>query len=62
MKVIVVMPAYNAESTIEKTFHDIPANCVDEIILTDDQTQEFQKYLLLYLKNSWLMLLYIGII
>lgn len=35
-KVIVVMPAYNAELTLEKTFRDIPEGGVDEIILTDD--------------------------
>ena len=35
-KVIVVMPAYNAERTLEKTFRDIPEGCVDEVLLTDD--------------------------
>ena len=35
-KIIVVMPAYNAEKTLEKTFKDIPAGIVDEIILIDD--------------------------
>lgn len=35
-KVVVVMPAYNAEHTLEKTLRDIPAGSVDEIILTDD--------------------------
>lgn len=35
-KVVVVMPAFNAESTLEKTCRDIPENCIDEIILTDD--------------------------
>ena len=35
-KVIAVMPAYNAELTLEKTFRDFPRGCVDEIILTDD--------------------------
>lgn len=35
-KVTVVMPAYNAETTLERTFRDIPAGSVDEIILTDD--------------------------
>ncbi len=39
-KVIVVMPAYNAELTLEKTFHDIPPGSVDEIILTDDFSQD----------------------
>lgn len=35
-KIIVVMPAYNAERTLKKTFDEIPHNIVDEIILTDD--------------------------
>ena len=39
-KVIVVMPAYNAEKTLEKTLKDIPNDWVDEIILTDDCSQD----------------------
>jgi glycosyltransferase involved in cell wall biosynthesis len=35
-KVIVVMPAYNAEKTLERTLDDIPRDWVDDIILTDD--------------------------
>lgn len=35
-KVIVVMPAYHAEKTIEKTFAEVPKGLVDEIILVDD--------------------------
>lgn len=35
-KVIAVMPAYNAEKTLERTYRDIPKDCVDEIILGDD--------------------------
>jgi len=35
-KVIAVMPAYNAELTLEKTFRDIPKGSVDEVIVTDD--------------------------
>ena len=35
-KAIVVTPAYNAVTTLEKTVADIPAGCVDEIILVDD--------------------------
>jgi len=35
-KVIVVMPAYNAELTVEKTLRDIPEGTVDEVILVDD--------------------------
>lgn len=35
-KIIAVLPAYNAERTIEKTVKEIPAGVVDEIILVDD--------------------------
>jgi len=35
-KIIVVMPAYNAEKTLEKTYNDIPKNIVDEVIVVDD--------------------------
>ncbi|OGC11700.1 hypothetical protein A3K48_04310 [candidate division WOR-1 bacterium RIFOXYA12_FULL_52_29] len=36
MKIIVVMPAYNAARTIEKTYRDIPAGSVSDIVLGDD--------------------------
>ena len=39
-KVIVVMPAYNAEKTLERTVRDIPKEWVDEIILTDDCSRD----------------------
>lgn len=35
-KVVVVLPAYNAELTLEKTYNDIPKDIVDEIVLVDD--------------------------
>lgn len=35
-KIIVVLPAYNAAKTIEKTVAEIPFDIVDEVILTDD--------------------------
>jgi len=35
-KVVVVLPAYNAELTLEKTYNEIPHNIVDTIILVDD--------------------------
>ena len=35
-KIIVVMPAYNAERTLEETFNEIPHEVVDEVILVDD--------------------------
>jgi glycosyltransferase involved in cell wall biosynthesis len=39
-KVIVVMPAYNAAQTLEKTYDDLPQEIVDEIILVDDVSQD----------------------
>ncbi len=35
-RVIAVMPAYNAEATLERTVADISRSVVDEIILVDD--------------------------
>lgn len=35
-KIVVVMPAYNAEKTLKKTYHDIPKNIVNEVIVVDD--------------------------
>ncbi|OIO75633.1 MAG: glycosyl transferase family 2 [Elusimicrobia bacterium CG1_02_37_114] len=39
-KTVVVMPAYNAEKTIEKTVQDIPREFVDDIILVDDCSKD----------------------
>lgn len=39
-KVIVVMPAYNAAKTLERTLDDIPQDWVDEIILVDDRSRD----------------------
>ncbi len=39
-KVIVVMPAYNAEKTLIKTYNEIPKDIVDKIILTDDASRD----------------------
>ncbi|MDP7552045.1 MAG: glycosyltransferase family 2 protein, partial [Nitrospinaceae bacterium] len=36
----VVMPAYNAELTLKKTYDEIPHDIVDDIILTDDASQD----------------------
>ncbi len=35
-KIAVVLPAYNAEKTLETTFNEIPFDIVDIVILTDD--------------------------
>ena len=39
-KVIVVMPAYNAEKTLEQTYNEIPFDIVDEVILVDDKSND----------------------
>jgi len=35
-KLVVVMPAYNAEKTLRQTYAELPLQYVDEVILTDD--------------------------
>jgi glycosyltransferase involved in cell wall biosynthesis len=35
-RIVVVMPAYNAERTVERTYREIPRDLVDEVVLTDD--------------------------
>jgi glycosyltransferase involved in cell wall biosynthesis len=37
-KIIVVLPAYNAEPTLEKTYNEIPFDIVDEVVLVDDHS------------------------
>ncbi|MEA2042313.1 MAG: glycosyltransferase family 2 protein [Bacteroidota bacterium] len=39
-KIAIVLPAYNAEKTLEQTYKEIPFNIVDEIILTDDLSSD----------------------
>ena len=39
-RIIVVMPAYNAAQTIEKTFREIPLDLVDEVVVTDDASSD----------------------
>ncbi|GAL84812.1 glycosyl transferase family 2 [Sporocytophaga myxococcoides] len=39
-KVVVVLPAYNAELTLKKTFDEIPFDIVDEVILVDDASKD----------------------
>jgi glycosyltransferase involved in cell wall biosynthesis len=39
-KIVVVMPAYNAEKTVAKTYRDIPKHIVDDIILVDDNSSD----------------------
>ncbi len=40
LKTIVVLPAYNAEKTLEKTVREIPPEVVEEIILVDDKSHD----------------------
>lgn len=40
MKTIAVLPAYNAEKTLERTLADIPRDAVDEILLVDDASTD----------------------
>lgn len=42
-KVVVIMPAYNAEKTLEKTFSEIYRGIVDSIILVDDNSCDNTK-------------------
>jgi len=39
-KIVVVLPAYNAAKTLEITYHEIPFNIVDEVILVDDNSED----------------------
>jgi len=39
-KICVVLPAYNAASTLEQTYHEIPFDIVDEIVLVDDASSD----------------------
>jgi glycosyltransferase involved in cell wall biosynthesis len=39
-KIIVVMPAYNAERTLRRTYQEIPHTIVDEVILVDDKSSD----------------------
>ena len=39
-RVVVVMPAYNAAKTLEKTLGELPGDVVDKVILVDDASQD----------------------
>ncbi len=39
-KIIVVLPAYNAALTLEKTYKEIPFEIVDDVILVDDASKD----------------------
>ncbi len=35
-KIVVILPAFNASLTLEKTFCEIPFSVVDDVVLVDD--------------------------
>ena len=39
-KILVVLPAYNAEKTLERTYSEIPLDIVDEVLLVDDYSAD----------------------
>jgi len=39
-KIAVVLPAYNAALTLERTYREIPMDIVDEVILVDDHSKD----------------------
>ncbi|NOY52773.1 MAG: glycosyltransferase family 2 protein [Deltaproteobacteria bacterium] len=39
-KIVVVLPAYNAEKTLEATYDEIPHDIVDEVLLVDDKSSD----------------------
>lgn len=39
-KIVVVLPAYNAAKTLERTYKEIPADIVDEVVLVDDNSTD----------------------
>ena len=39
-RIAVVLPAYNAESTLQRTYREIPFEIVDDIILVDDASSD----------------------
>lgn len=40
LKLVVVMPAYNAEKTLRQTFSDLPHEYVDDVVLVDDASSD----------------------
>ena len=39
-KIVVVLPAYNAAKTLEKTYNEIPFDIVDDVVLVDDLSRD----------------------
>jgi len=40
LRVVVVMPAYNAEKTLLRTYEDLPHEIIDEVVIVDDRSQD----------------------
>lgn len=40
LKIVVVLPAYRAEKTLERTYRDIPHEVVDSVVLVDDASDD----------------------
>jgi glycosyltransferase involved in cell wall biosynthesis len=39
-RICVVMPAYNAEKTLERTWRDLPGEWVDDVVVVDDASRD----------------------
>lgn len=39
-KIVVVLPAYNAAKTLERTYREIPFDIVDDVVLVDDRSKD----------------------
>lgn len=39
-KIVVVLPAYNAAKTLQKTYAEIPFEIVDDVVLVDDRSKD----------------------
>ena len=39
-KIVVVLPAYNAARTLERTYREIPVDIVDDVVLVDDRSAD----------------------
>jgi glycosyltransferase involved in cell wall biosynthesis len=39
-KIVVVLPAYNAARTLERTYKEIPFDIVDDVVLVDDNSRD----------------------
>jgi glycosyltransferase involved in cell wall biosynthesis len=39
-RIIVVLPAYNAEKTVEQAYREIPLDVVDRVLMVDDHSSD----------------------